>query len=1462
MLSLFFGVSLSLSVYGQCDSDIAPSIINLLAGNSITVNNSWDESLTLPLLARGAAVYDAISSSTHPSPNLWYANTSFEAEWDDYAPESRAYAWKISTVPDEEPLGTGIYSWNFIYENETREAADQDFEHGLWYLHVVACDENYLAEPGSGQHFRFNVLDEIPGIYSDTHPEEPLSKYFNAEVIPVPKSKIWQKNVGDAEWTGRRHHTSVAYDNRLWVIGGMDAEENFCNDVWSSDDGVTWTQETASADWSARRHHTSVVFDNKMWVIGGFDGGYYGDVWSSSDGVNWTLETENPGWTARGAHSSVVFDDRMWVMGGDSNGFCNDVWSSSDGVNWTQITAAAEWDARYGLETVVFDNKIWLIGGNNGSVCKDIWFSSDGAFWTKNQEFSEVGIMHHKLAVFDNKIWIIGGYSNGEVFNGVAYSSDGLEWELAETEWGSRYGHTAVVFNKIWIMGGIDSEEYYYNDVWVSSNGREWTEATAAEWNARRHHTSVVFDDKMWIIGGYDGGYYNDVWASSDGMTWTQTTAAAEWSARAAHTSVVFDDKIWVMGGDSSGFCSDVWYSSNGKTWTQATEAAGWAPRYGHTSVVFGNKMWVMGGDNGSSLNDVWSSSDGVTWTQETTAAAWPGARFRSSVVFDNKMWVIGGYNGTYLNDVWYSSNGNFWTQATETAEWEARYEHSSVAFDNKIWVLGGYDSNENDNNDVWYSSDGETWLQESEAANWVARRRQTSVVFDNKIWVMGGTSNESYLSDVWCHHLFLPSLVGYRYLFDDLVDTIPDETNSTFIDTTETQISQDCFWPGNHWLHVLSIDSLGNESPTAHHKFVVNSETPLVLSMSHPDPSSTYGNRDPILFWTTERECTDFYYTLNQQMYTIPAMLPESLIGNIFMASNLYEGTFYLHVYGVDNSYSGCNIPTETAHFQINIRQALPPVANFSFDSPTGNVAFSWVDTDNFANGDPPYYYILNNDPEFVITPDGEGVTGTYTTERVYPRCDPGVWFFHILSADRHGNLSQQSLTALAVGLNDVLVVVSAPQPTSTLTGPVDYLVTYPGATNVLLSPADITVVSDPEGAVTCGSITIADTTKPTVKRVVLDQLSGEGAAYIQIAQGTAVYADDQEAGAIEYSQSFTVDTVPPEIAFSGPTPAVTAGTDVTYHLDYIGADLVSLTTNDITLIATDTAEAADIQISDAGLTSRIVTLSGIQGNGTLNIEIAAGTGQDNAGNLTPAATGTPIVVDTIAPTLEVTGPDPVLANNDATVVYTLLYDDNNPDTLMINLDEPPVTLVPDPEGTATGDISVHETESPLIWEIHVTNIQGDGDALLEIAAGTASDGATSTLGVVTESFTADNTAPNAPEVSGATPTNNNTPAWSWTSGGGGNGVYRHAFSDDEETTWTETTDEAYTPASPLADGNYTLYVQEHDDAGNWSASGSFEIAIDATPPGIDITGPNPTSTNFGPVTYTLNITDATGHP
>ena len=67
-----------------------------------------------------------------------------------------------------------------------------------------------------------------------------------------------------------------------------------------------------------------------------------------------------------------------------------------------------------------------------------------------------------------------------------------------------------------------------------------------AEFNPRSSHTSVVYNDQILIIGGYDGanGGFNDIWSSFNGINWNLVTSNAAWSARSGHTSVVHNDPL------------------------------------------------------------------------------------------------------------------------------------------------------------------------------------------------------------------------------------------------------------------------------------------------------------------------------------------------------------------------------------------------------------------------------------------------------------------------------------------------------------------------------------------------------------------------------------------------------------------------------------------------------------------------------------------------------------------------------------------------------------------------------------------------------------------------------------------------------------------------------------------------------------------------------------------------------
>jgi len=171
----------------------------------------------------------------------------------------------------------------------------------------------------------------------------------------------------------------------------------------------------------------------------------------------------------------------------------------------------------------------------------------------------------------------------------------------------------------------------------------------------------VVFNDKMWILGGQGTTNKNDVWFSEDGVTWTEAVSNAPWSDRVYHSAVVFDDKIWVMGGAGVGvYMNDVWYSSDGVNWTNATLSAPWSTRCNAAVVVYNGKLWLLGGyfwdgTKTNYLNDVWSSEDGVNWTLENEHAGWAG-RDCYAVTFNDRIYVLGGQSAglALVNDVWY----------------------------------------------------------------------------------------------------------------------------------------------------------------------------------------------------------------------------------------------------------------------------------------------------------------------------------------------------------------------------------------------------------------------------------------------------------------------------------------------------------------------------------------------------------------------------------------------------------------------------------------------------------------------------------------------------------------------------------------------------------------------------------------------------------------------------------------
>jgi hypothetical protein len=316
-----------------------------------------------------------------------------------------------------------------------------------------------------------------------------------------------------------------------------------------------WVKVTTKAAFAPRDGAGALTFRGRMWLLGGWNPGRAhraifpricnNEVWSSRDGKEWTLVKPNSfkdktfdptaDWEGRHTAGYAVYRDRMWIIGGDVNQghYQNDVWNSEDGRAWRLVNRGkpVPWGPRALHYTVVHDGRIWVIGGQ----------TMPG--FSKSKE------------VFYRDIWT---------------TKDGVTWEPVKPEesyWSARgmIGGSAVFKGRIWVLGGgtydtpTTPTRNFYNDVWSSADGVHWTcHVKKAPWTPRQYHDVAVWDDKLWVLEGYNkkGGNRNDVWYSADGVRWHELPGTP-WKPRHAASVFVHDDALWMVAGNNME--PDVW---------------------------------------------------------------------------------------------------------------------------------------------------------------------------------------------------------------------------------------------------------------------------------------------------------------------------------------------------------------------------------------------------------------------------------------------------------------------------------------------------------------------------------------------------------------------------------------------------------------------------------------------------------------------------------------------------------------------------------------------------------------------------------------------------------------------------------------------------------------------------------------------------------------------------------------
>lgn len=252
----------------------------------------------------------------------------------------------------------------------------------------------------------------------------------------------------------------------------------------------------------------------------------------------------------------------------------NDVYRSSGDLSTWSRMPDAPWHPRHVFGCVKKDGKVWVMGGDNLNNTWDCWNSADGVNWTKVGATNPTpvgprtygGYCTHKI---EGKEWlyIIGGYG----YKDVLRSLDGITWETVANNvgmlgtWdepnGANFCNAAVSFcgNLYLVCGGGGTAWGGRKEIYRSTdNGFTWQRMADFPGSQRRYTNVQVWDNKIWVIGGYDEttvGNLRDIWYMNEKGTWRQLQAPNDYVARHATALSVYNNKLVLACGDYNNDC-------------------------------------------------------------------------------------------------------------------------------------------------------------------------------------------------------------------------------------------------------------------------------------------------------------------------------------------------------------------------------------------------------------------------------------------------------------------------------------------------------------------------------------------------------------------------------------------------------------------------------------------------------------------------------------------------------------------------------------------------------------------------------------------------------------------------------------------------------------------------------------------------------------------------------------------
>ena len=422
-------------------------------------------------------------------------------------------------------------------------------------------------------------------------------------------------------------HSSVVYNGYLYVTGGN--EGTYVGSVMSnkveytaiaSNGSVgTWAQATPFAN--GRDTHASVISGGKLYVIGGFNGSTFSDIQYASilsngslgtqtcpdnSTATWCVTTALP--SATGDVIASVYNGYLYITAGGAGGV---------GATFLDTIAYAPINANGSIGT-------FTTSGQHLSSARSLavgaiyngWLYLTTGCATGNVDTCTSGY----LTTADRML-----INNGGPGTTSAWTT------AASTFATARSSHTTAVYNGyLYVIGGTTiptNQAGAISDISYAAIGADgtlgtWSSTTTALPQPLIWHASVVNNGYLYVLGGLSttGGassstYYIPFQSNGD-ITGSWNNGPSFSAGRSQHSAVVYNNRIYVVGGyDGSTLTNEVQYStintSNGSLGSWITNAGGSfsTPRNSFGSVAYNGYLYIIGGDSGTNVCSTTSSA-------------------------------------------------------------------------------------------------------------------------------------------------------------------------------------------------------------------------------------------------------------------------------------------------------------------------------------------------------------------------------------------------------------------------------------------------------------------------------------------------------------------------------------------------------------------------------------------------------------------------------------------------------------------------------------------------------------------------------------------------------------------------------------------------------------------------------------------------------------------------------------